>query len=92
VQVDRGATEDEVAKVRFALRVLSGAGALQDGRSAEATDQIAALIERAPALGMYAEEMDPTSGAHLGNFSQELTPRALQAALALRDARFMLRS
>jgi GH15 family glucan-1,4-alpha-glucosidase len=46
------------------------------------------LAGRASPLGLYAEEMDPASGAHLGNFPQALTHASLvQAALALRDAR-----
>jgi GH15 family glucan-1,4-alpha-glucosidase len=57
------------------------------GRSTEAAARFAALIELATPIGLYAEEMEPTSGNHLGNYPQALTHAALvQAALALRDA------
>ena len=46
-----------------------------------------ALIDLASPLGLYAEEMDPTTHAHLGNYPQALTHAALiQAALAIRNA------
>ena len=56
------------------------------GRHAEAVELFQALLNRANPLGLYAEEMNPSTGAHLGNFPQTLTHAALvQAALALRD-------
>jgi GH15 family glucan-1,4-alpha-glucosidase len=55
------------------------------GRAPEATRRFEALLACASELGLYAEEMDPASGAHLGNYPQALTHAALvQAALALR--------
>jgi GH15 family glucan-1,4-alpha-glucosidase len=57
------------------------------GRRAEATEQFADLLDLASPLGLYGEQMDPTSRRHLGNYPQALTHAALvQAALALRDA------
>ena len=57
------------------------------GRLTEATELFDALICLASPLGLYAEEMDPATGRHLGNYPQALTHAALvQAALALRDA------
>jgi GH15 family glucan-1,4-alpha-glucosidase len=56
------------------------------GRRREAVDLFEALLEHATPLGLYGEEMDPATGAHLGNFPQALTHAALiQAALALQD-------
>jgi GH15 family glucan-1,4-alpha-glucosidase len=57
------------------------------GRISEAVQLFQALLEHASPLGLYAEEMDPATGAHLGNYPQTLTHAALvQAALAIRDA------
>ncbi|MEU4602603.1 glycoside hydrolase family 15 protein [Kribbella sp. NPDC023972] len=57
-----------------------------DGRGREAVDLFTELMDRASPLGLYAEEMDPDTGAHLGNYPQALTHAALiQAALSLRD-------
>jgi GH15 family glucan-1,4-alpha-glucosidase len=45
------------------------------------------MLALASPLGLYAEEMDPVSRRHLGNYPQALTHAALlQAALALREA------
>ena len=57
------------------------------GRRHEAIELFQTLLDRASPLGLYAEEMDPATGAHLGNYPQTLTHAALiQAALAIRDA------
>jgi len=60
----------------------------RSGRPAEAGELFDALIELGSPLGLYAEEIDPVSRRHLGNYPQALTHAALvQAALALCDAR-----
>ena len=57
------------------------------GRQIEAAERFAELLALGSPLGLYAEEIDPTSRQHLGNYPQALTHAALvQAALALRDA------
>jgi GH15 family glucan-1,4-alpha-glucosidase len=54
------------------------------GRLDEARASFEDLCARSNDLGLFAEEMDPTTGAHLGNFPQALTHAALiQAALGL---------
>jgi GH15 family glucan-1,4-alpha-glucosidase len=55
------------------------------GRRDEAVARMQELADLASPLGLYAEEMDPISHEHLGNYPQALTHAALVgAALALR--------
>jgi GH15 family glucan-1,4-alpha-glucosidase len=55
-------------------------------RPKEAAELFEQLLELASPAGLYGEEMDPSTHAHLGNYPQALTHAALvQAALALRD-------
>ncbi|MEU5722301.1 glycoside hydrolase family 15 protein [Micromonospora sp. NPDC047738] len=57
------------------------------GRRIEAEELFQTMLHHASPLGLYAEELDPATGAHLGNYPQTLTHAALvQAALAIRDA------
>ena len=57
------------------------------GRATEAAEIIEALLGIAGPLGLFSEEIDPATGAFLGNYPQAMTHAALvQAALALRDA------
>ncbi|MFI6066807.1 glycoside hydrolase family 15 protein [Micromonospora sp. NPDC051227] len=62
-------------------------GLARTGRRIEAVELFQAMLDYASPLGLYAEELDPSTGAHLGNYPQTLTHAALiQAALAIRDA------
>jgi GH15 family glucan-1,4-alpha-glucosidase len=57
------------------------------GRVAEASARLDALLGLATPLGLFSEEIDPETGAHLGNTPQALTHAALvQAVLSIRDA------
>lgn len=40
------------------------------GREREAEELLERMLERATPLGLFAEEIEPTTGAHLGNFPQ----------------------
>jgi GH15 family glucan-1,4-alpha-glucosidase len=56
------------------------------GQAEKAASIMKDLLDSAP-LGLFSEEIDPTTGRLLGNFPQALTHASLlQAALALRDA------
>jgi GH15 family glucan-1,4-alpha-glucosidase len=64
------------------VRALAGTGRLP-----EAVALFDELLDLAGPLGLYAEEMDPGTHRHLGNYPQALTHSGIvQAALALRDA------
>ena len=52
------------------------------GRVAEARNRLETLLGYASPLGLYSEEIDPHSGALLGNFPQAFTHLALVNALA----------
>ncbi|MER7893763.1 glycoside hydrolase family 15 protein [Micromonospora sp. NPDC094482] len=57
------------------------------GRRVEAIEMFQSMLGYASPLGLYAEELDPVTGAQVGNYPQTLTHAALvQAALAIRDA------
>jgi GH15 family glucan-1,4-alpha-glucosidase len=60
--------------------------ALGGGTPQEASDQLELLLAYANDVGLYAEEIDPATGAALGNFPQAYTHVGLiNAALSLRE-------
>jgi len=57
------------------------------GRTTEASDLLDELVGLASPLGLYAEELDPATHHHLGNYRQALTHAALvQALMSLHHA------
>ena len=60
------------------LLVLAGLGAVRDRRDrGRARDLCEKLLGYSSPLGLYAEEIDPRTGRHLGNFPQAFTHLAL---------------
>lgn len=83
---DDGLAGNEAAFAACTFWLVEALAAL--GRDKEATELFEQMLARANPLGLFAEEIDPRSGAHAGNFPQALTHIALMnAAVTLARAK-----
>ncbi len=68
---DDGVTGDEAAFSACTFWLVENLAAM--GRMAQATELFETMLARQTPLGLYAEQIDPRTGTHLGNFPQALT-------------------
>jgi GH15 family glucan-1,4-alpha-glucosidase len=78
-ETDDGVAGDEGAFIICSFLLASAL--VEIGELQRARDMCERLLGHASPLGLYAEELDPESGRHLGNFPQAFTHLALITAL-----------